>query len=470
MYGNGKGQNGFWKPSGFVSQHLQDESSTTENTAMPFNFQTTPLSMQRQCLPIAKHRSQLMYAMDKYSVIVVVGETGSGKSTQIPQYLFENGWCDEGFTVCCTQPRRIAAQTLALRVSQEVGTQLGQIVGYKVRFDDKSGPETCIKYCTDGILLREASLSDPLLSKYSVIMIDEAHELNYNTEILLGVVKKVRRKRKDLRVIICSATIDAKSFLDFFIPNNISDEKVPTENKEHNVKSRRKRWGRVGDDIEQEPEETGDHDIGIENRGTIISIDGRQHPVDVLFSDKPVADYVDATVDLVLRLILHDLKNPDSGDILCFLATGEEIDRAVRTAEHRIDSMGNINGGAASSQILFLPLYGTLPYHLQSRVFQPKPASDTRRRVIFATNIAETSVTVPNVSAVVDCGFVKLPYFDQATGFDRLITTPISHASATQVRIAIVLDSFVLYIFWSSLMYTLNINLASWKSWTFKTW
>jgi len=380
-----------------------------------------------------------MYAMEKFSVIVVIGETGSGKSTQIPQYLFENGWCDEGFTVCCTQPRRIAAQTLALRVSQEVGTHLGQAVGYTVRFDDKTGPETCIKYCTDGMLLREASLSDPLLSRYSVIMIDEAHELNYNTEILLGVLKKIRRKRKDLRIIVCSATIDAKSFLDFFIPNNISDEKVPKD-KEHNAKSRRNRWGRVVNDIEQEPEETGDRDNGIENRGTIISIDGRQHPVDVLFSEKPVADYVEATVDTVLRLILQDLKNPDSGDILCFLATGEEIDRAVRTGEHRIDSMGIINGGPAASHILFLPLYGTLPYNLQSRVFQPKPASDTRRRVIFATNIAETSVTVPNVSAVVDCGFVKLPYFDQTTGFDRLITAPISHASASQVRIAIFIE------------------------------
>jgi ATP-dependent RNA helicase DDX35 len=399
---------------------------------MPFNFQRTPLSMQRQCLPIAKHRTQLLYALEQFSVIVIVGETGSGKSTQIPQYLFENGWCDEGFTVCCTQPRRIAAQTLAQRVSQEVGTTLGQIVGYTVRFDDKTGPETCIKYCTDGILLREAALSDPLLSQYSVIMIDEAHELNLNTEILLGVVKKIRRKRKDLRIIISSASINAEAFLDFFIPKKVRDENVKDDEK---APPRRKRWGKVGDNVEQEAVETINHDDGIENRGVIISIDGRQHPVDVLFSEKPVADYVEATVDTVLSLHFQDSNIPDSGDILCFVATGEEIDRAVKMAEDRVDSMGDVNGGSVSSQIVFLPLYGTLPYHLQSRVFQPKPVNDTRRRVIFATNIAETSVTVPNIGSVIDCGFVKLPYFDQKTGFDRLIVSPISHASALQVRV-----------------------------------
>ena len=215
-------RSGFWKPSPFASQEI-NETNTSTNTegvssAIPFNFQTTSLSLQRQCLPISKHRTQLLYALEHHSVIVVVGETGSGKSTQIPQFLFENGWCDDGFTVVCTQPRRVAAQTLAQRVAQEVGTTLGKTVGYTIRFDDKTSSETAIKYVTDGILLRLASLSETLLSQYSVIMIDEAHELNCNTEILLGVVKKIRRKRKDLRIIVCSATIDAEAFLDFFIP------------------------------------------------------------------------------------------------------------------------------------------------------------------------------------------------------------------------------------------------------------
>ena len=444
-------RSGFWKPksSPFASQDLITETNASHSnsegqTSIPFNFQSTSLSLQRQCLPISKHRSQLLYALEKYSVVVIVGETGSGKSTQIPQYLFENGWCDDGFTVVCTQPRRIAAQTLASRVAQEVGTSLGNQVGYTIRFDDRTSPDTAIKYVTDGILLREASLSDPLLSRYSVIMIDEAHELNCNTEILLGVLKKIRRKRKDLRVIVCSATIDAEAFLDYFIPkklrvsheevqNNLNDSimsaSAPGSREDPNKHKRRKRWGKVGDNNQDEKpsgsEET-QKPVDIQNRGTIISIDGRQHPVDTLFSEKPVADYVKATVDTCLRI--HFEMRHDDGDILCFLATGEEIDSAIKLAEEQAT---NIDEGS-SSQIVFLPLYGTLPYYAQAQVFQKKPAMDKRRRVIFATNIAETSVTVPNISSVIDCGFVKMPYFDPKTGFDRLIVSPISRASARQ--------------------------------------
>jgi len=139
-------RSGFWKPSPFTSQDINEKGmSTNTEVSVPFNFQTIPLSQQRQCLPITAHRTQLLYALEHNSVIVVVGETGSGKSTQIPQFLFENGWCDDGFAVVCTQPRRIAAQTLAHRVSQEVGTQLGQTVGYTIRFDDKTSGQTAIK-------------------------------------------------------------------------------------------------------------------------------------------------------------------------------------------------------------------------------------------------------------------------------------------------------------------------------------
>ena len=414
-------RSGFWKPSPFASQEI-NETNTSTNTegvssAIPFNFQTTSLSLQRQCLPISKHRTQLLYALEHHSVIVVVGETGSGKSTQIPQFLFENGWCDDGFTVVCTQPRRVAAQTLAQRVAQEVGTTLGKTVGYTIRFDDKTSSETAIKYVTDGILLREASLSDPLLSRYSVIMIDEAHELNCNTEILLGVVKKIRRKRKDLRIIVCSATIDAEAFLDFFIPKKVRVGEESIKEAIAPQRKRRKRLGRAGDDAGKPSAESDkkDSEVDIQNRGTIISIDGRQHPVDILLSDKPVDDYVQATVDTALRI--HFELNYDDGDILCFLTTGEEIDTAIKLAEDKATSIDE----RSSSQIVFLPLYGTLPYYVQSRVFHPKPPSDKRRRVIFATNIAETSVTVPHISSVIDCGFVKLPYFDPRTGFDRLI-------------------------------------------------
>jgi ATP-dependent RNA helicase DDX35 len=310
----------------------------------------------------------------------------------------DGGWADRGFQIVCTQPRRIAVQTLAQRVATEVACPLGTKVGYTVRFDNVSSEQTQIKYVTDGILLREATLFDPLLSKYSVIMVDEAHERDLNSDALLGILKKIRRKRKDLRILVCSATIDAQGFLDYFIP--------PSKKK------RRSRWGaRVGEDK-----------MTAEG-GTIISVDGRQHPIDVLYLSEPVSDYIRCTVETALRI--H--REESGGDILCFLPSGEDIDRAIRLAD---DLASNTQD---KKQVASLPLYGSLPYQMQARVFQPKSASERNvRRIIFATNIAETSVTVPEITHVIDCGFAKLPFFDAKTGFDRLIVSPISHASARQ--------------------------------------
>jgi ATP-dependent RNA helicase DDX35 len=445
-------ETGFWKPN---SSSIKDDGSTrdSESSSNVFNFNRSPLFLQRQTLPIAKHRRQILYALEHYSVLIIVGETGSGKSTQIPQYLMENGWCEDGYSVVCTQPRRIAAQTIAQRVSKEAGCTLGDTVGYKVRFDDVTSPATCVKYVTDGTLLREATLSDPLLSKYSVIMIDEAHERNMNTDALLGIVKKIRRKRKDLRVIVCSATIDAESFLDFFIPKKVRKEIVNNNDRlnkddggnvndgnyydndaageQNNSKGsssysqgkrRKRRWGKVGEgSMEENTSKTpstsqNESKTNINIFGTIISIDGRQHPVDILHVKEPVADYIKDSVDTALR-IHYDLTH-DDGDILAFLPTGEDIDRAIHYANETLSSSFNEK---RNKKIEFYPLYGGLPYHMQSKVFQPKMASDSTRRVIFATNIAETSVTVPHISSVIDCGYVKLPYYDTNTGFDRLV-------------------------------------------------
>jgi len=397
----------FWKPApvSHRQQVLREEASQeSEVPAAPFNFTNAPLAQQRLLLPIYKHKRQILYALETHHVVVIVGETGSGKSTQIPQYLYENGWSDRGFQIVCTQPRRIAAQTLAQRVATEVGCPLGQEVGYTVRFDNvTSDTTTRIKYVTDGMLLREATLTDPLLSRYSVIMVDEAHERNLNSDALLGILKKIRRKRKDLRIVVCSATIDAQAFLDYFVPPKAT-------------KKRKRRWGpRVG---EQAPVEEAEG-------GTIISVDGRQHPVDILYLSEPVADYIRSTVETGLRI--H--REEGGGDILCFLPSGEDIDTAIRLA----DEYESADSSTNKKQIAFLPLYGSLPYQMQARVFQPKSSSERNvRRIIFATNIAETSVTVPDVTHIIDCGFAKLPYFDAKTGFDRLIVAPISHASARQ--------------------------------------
>lgn len=399
----------FWKPApvSHRQQVVREETcGESEVPAATFNFTSAPLAQQRLLLPIYKHKRQILYALEKHHVVVIVGETGSGKSTQIPQYLYENGWADHDFQIVCTQPRRIAAQTLAQRVANEVGCPLGDQVGYTVRFDNKSSDSiTRIKYVTDGMLLREATLTDPLLSRYSVIMVDEAHERSLNSDALLGILKKIRRKRKDLRIVVCSATINAQAFSDYFVPPS-----------SQNVSKRKRRWGpRIGEDAPVEEAEGG----------TIISVDGRQYPVDILYLSEPVADYIRSTVETALRI--H--KEESGGDILCFLPSGEDIDTAIRLA----DEFEAADTSKGKKQVAFLPLYGSLPYQMQARVFQPKSSSEHNvRRIIFATNIAETSVTVPDITHIIDCGFAKLPYFDAKTGFDRLIVAPISHASAMQ--------------------------------------
>lgn len=164
------------------------------------------LSYQRQALPITRIKNHILYAIEKYSTIVLVGETGSGKTTQITQYLNDAQWTAKGRCVVCTQSRRISAISVATRVAEEMGVTLGQEVGYAIRFDQKCSNKTFIKYCTDGTLLRE-TMSDPLLTAYSVVIVDEAHERSLYSDILLGLLKKIKRKRKDLRIVIMSATV-----------------------------------------------------------------------------------------------------------------------------------------------------------------------------------------------------------------------------------------------------------------------
>ena len=348
----------------------------------------------------------------------------SGKSTQIPQYLYQYGWCDNTFQLVCTQPRRIAAQTLASRVSKEISQgELGRTVGYTVRFDDRTTSTTKIAYVTDGILLREATLSDPLLSRYSVIMVDEAHERNLNSDALLGLLKKIRQKRPELRIVVCSATIDAEAFLDFFV----SKEDV-TRSRKRQGRRRRRRW----DDNSQIQENNNSttktpFSKTVElNNGVIISVDGRQHAVDILYLDKPTSNYLRTTVETALQICKTTKNGSGGGDILCFLPSGSEVDDAIRMAQDHVDQYEP----TLAQQLVFLPLYSQLPYNLQARVFQP--ATGGNRRIIFSTNIAETSVTVPLITHVIDSGLVKLPYFDPQNEFERLIVVPTSKASAKQ--------------------------------------
>jgi ATP-dependent RNA helicase DDX35 len=333
-------------------------------------------------LPIARYKESLLYTIETYPVTIVVGATGSGKTTQLPQFLYQSGWCSNDQCIAITQPRRVAVTSVATRVAEEMNCEIGQEVGYSIRFEDLTSSSTRIKFLTDGMLLREA-LVDPLLSRYSVIMIDEAHERSISSDVLIGLLKKIRRKRLDLRIIISSATIQAEDFLDYF-----------TREQE-------------GADLEKEV------------AARIISIEGRSFPIDILFSESPIEDYVTQTVETVLSIHTKE----SAGDVLVFLPGRNDIETVLQSLNERAGSL-------QLSSLQVFPLYAGLPTDQQMMVFEsPEPGT---RKVILSTNIAEASVTIDGIGFVVDTGFVKLKAFNPLTGISALITVPVSKASANQ--------------------------------------
>jgi ATP-dependent RNA helicase DDX35 len=360
-------------------------------------------------LPIAKHRDSLLYVIETCPVTIVIGHTGSGKTTQIPQFLEKAGWCANGKVIGVTQvswthraprpheahshgflqPRRVAATTVALRVADEVGCEVGKEVGYSIRFEDVTSSATRIKFLTDGLLIREA-LVDPLLTRYSVIMVDEAHERSISTDVLLGLLKKIRRKRPDLRIIVSSATLQAEEFLRFFTAT--SEEKPPASND--------------------------DDSSAI---GRIVSLEGRTYPIDILYLESPAENYVEKALDTVFDIHTQE----GDGDILVFLTGREEIDNAIQAVAERISQAGSQYGN-----LLPLPLYAGLSSEEQMYVFDKTP--EGKRKVIFSTNIAEASVTIDGIVYVIDCGFVKLRAYNPQTGIETLTATPTSKASASQ--------------------------------------
>lgn len=341
-------------------------------------------------LPIAEHRNSLLYAIETYPVTIVVGQTGSGKTTQIPQFLEQAGWCSDGKVIAVTQPRRVAAVTVATRVAEEMGCKLGGEVGYSIRFEDVTSAATRIKFLTDGLLLREV-LVDPLLSRYSVVMVDEAHERSLSTDLLLGILKKIKKKRPELRIVISSATLEAEKMLDFFAASDASTaQKIENGGSESPV-------------------------------GLIISLEGRTYPVDIHYTESPVEDYVQHAIQTVWKI---HTKEPE-GDILVFLTGREEIDTAIQAIS---ELSGKLHPREQALQPL--PLYAGLTTEQQMYIFEPAP--ENARKVIFATNIAEASVTIDGIVYVIDSCFVKVRAYNAATGIDLLTAVPASKASATQ--------------------------------------
>lgn len=329
------------------------------------------LQEQRQSLPIYKLKKELVQAVNDNQVLVVIGETGSGKTTQVTQYLAEAGYTTRG-KIGCTQPRRVAAMSVAKRVAEEFGCRLGEEVGYSIRFEDCTCPETVIKYMTDGMLLREI-LVDENLSQYSVIMLDEAHERTMHTDVLFGLLKGLVKRRPDLRLIVTSATLDAEKFSAYFFSCNI------------------------------------------------FTIPGRTFPVEILYTKQPESDYLDAALITVMQIHLTE----PEGDILVFLTGQEEIDHACQCLFERMKGLGkNV------PELIILPVYSALPSEMQSRIFEPAPPG--KRKVVVATNIAEASLTIDGIFYVIDPGFAKQNVYNPKQGLDSLVITPISQASAKQ--------------------------------------
>ncbi|KAM7269789.1 hypothetical protein ACFE04_025286 [Oxalis oulophora] len=329
------------------------------------------LQADRKTLPMFPYREQLLEAINDHQVLVIVGETGSGKTTQIPQYLHEAGYTKRG-KVGCTQPRRVAAMSVAARVAQEMGVKLGHEVGYSIRFEDCTSEKTILKYMTDGMLLREF-LGEPDLASYSVIMVDEAHERTMSTDILFGLVKDISRFRPDLKLLISSATLDAEKFSNYF------------------------------------------------DQAPIFKIPGRRFPVEIHYTKAPEADYLDAAV--VTALQIHVTQPP--GDILVFLTGQEEIETAEEVMKHRIRGLGT-----KIAELIICPIYANLPTELQAKIFDPTP--EGARKVVLATNIAETSLTIDGITYVIDPGFCKMKSYNPRTGMESLLVSPVSKASANQ--------------------------------------
>ncbi|GLC42130.1 hypothetical protein PLESTM_001294900 [Pleodorina starrii] len=423
------------------------------------------IDAERRQLPAWAARDKLLALLQEHRTLVLVGETGSGKTTQIPQFLLHarfgsqskpapgaatvksaaateastpiqgpatdrapseshadgadrvpdgapsssgrdaggdglggdgggavngsgkpsgGGW---GGAIAVTQPRRVAAMTVARRVAEEMGTKLGQKVGYAIRFEDVTSPSTRIKYMTDGLLLREA-LVDPALRRYRIVIIDEAHERTVHTDVLFGLLKGVQARRgDDFRLIIMSATLDAARFVDYF-PGAVA-----------------------------------------------ALIRGRQFPVQVMYTAKPEDNYLDAAINATLQVHSEE----GDGDILVFLTGQDEIDSAERLLKDRLASMqpclgsgagGDGDGSRPSRELLVLPIYAALPPEQQMKVFEPAP--DGQRKAILATNIAETSITIPGVRYVIDTGHVKARDYNAKLGLESLAVVPVSQAQARQ--------------------------------------
>ena len=328
--------------------------------------------MVRTDLPVYKQRDRILDALEENQVVVVESPTGSGKTTQLPMVLHEAGFSDSG-VIGVTQPRRIAAVSVSEYIAQELGEEHGGTVGYKMRFEDHTSVDTRIKIMTDGILLQELK-ADDLLSRYSVIMVDEAHERSLNIDFILGLLKRILAERPEFRVIVSSATINAEVFSQYF------------------------------------------------NSAPIVRIEAQMYPVEVIYDPPLVENNPDELLRKIEEIVVRTVEEGPEGDILIFLS-GEQIIKNCVSA---------LASSPVSDKLHLMPLYGRLSKEEQDAVFPPPPAD--KKKVVVSTNIAETSVTIDGITAVIDPGLAKMNYYNPRTFTSSLVEGPISKASANQRR------------------------------------
>ena len=358
-------------------------------------------------LPVSERRDDIMNAIRDNQVVIIAGETGSGKTTQIPKMCLDLGLGEKGL-IGHTQPRRLAARSVAERIAEELGQKIGETVGYQVRFTSEVGEHSAIKLMTDGILLAEIQ-NDKLLRRYSTLIIDEAHERSLNIDFILGYLKRILPQRPDLKVIITSATIDPERFARHFSPSYVPGKGIVDENL--NAEEREIAEAILPDDAPP-----------------IIEVSGRTYPVEIRYrpldeedylSDDEIEDDHDPT-DGILDAI-KELSKEAPGDILIFFS-GE---REIRDAKDAIEAMV-LKSPRLNYEVL--PLYARLSLAEQHRVFSP----GSRPRIVLATNVAETSLTVPGIKYVIDTGTARISRYSARTKVQRLPIERISQASANQ--------------------------------------
>ena len=333
-------------------------------------------------LPIFEYKKQVIETVLKNDMVVITGETGSGKSTQLPQYIYDSALIqnaifsadpksDKIMRICVTQPRRVAAISMTKRICYERRKVLGKEISYAIRFDDRCTEFTQMRYVTDGILVREC-IEDPLISKYNVVILDEAHERSLYTDVLFALIKQAVIKRKgNLKLVCTSATLDVNLFSNFF------------------------------------------------NKCPIIEMKGRSYPVDLLYGSSLTCSRVEESVRSAIRIHMHEGK----GDILIFLTGSDECEKAVKFTYKLLQEL--LDDGKQIPACLIYSLYGAQSSKDQSRVFE-KPEDPNTRKIVYSTNIAETSLTIDGIGFVIDCGYVKQKQYNPKTGMDRLVIVPIS--------------------------------------------